>query len=161
MFICSGQPKYGWEKLVTELSPAAFAEWKRGAISLRDKLMDADQATFKEKVGYVHELIMDDREVEAWAMAGVSVEISKIRGLASPGSARDLPQAIYQIAVANVGLLQIQTVDYLEDACTDELQRWLDRSWRILAVCPSNNTRRPTFIMGHFDKEPGQHNPRR
>jgi hypothetical protein len=155
MFLCVGKPDYQWEKKIAALEPHQFAAWKKGAASLRDKL-DADgvnQANFKEKLGYVHDLMMDSDEVAAWTEAGVDITMSRVKGLASPGRGRDIPQAVYQIAVANVGLLQIQMVDYLEDCCTNELQGYLDKGWRILAVCPPNNTRRPTYIIGHFERD--------
>lgn len=51
-----------------------------------------------------------------------------------------------------VALTNIASVAYLEDCCTDILQGCLDNGWRILAVCPPNDARRPTYIIGHTDK---------
>lgn len=56
--------------------------------------------------------------------------------------------AVVQIAVPDLGLLQIGEVDWMEDACTEELQEKLDAGWRILAVCPPNAQRRPDYILG-------------
>lgn len=84
----------------------------------------------------------------------IEIKLRKVRGLANHSHPNNMPNAIYQISVANVGLMQVVCVDVLEDACTEELQRWLDMGWRILAVCPPNDARRPTYIMGHFEREP-------
>ena len=59
-----------------------------------------------------------------------------------------LPPAYIQVAIPNLALLEIRTVQVLEDACTDELQAELDDGWRILAVCPPNSQRRPDYILG-------------
>lgn len=53
-----------------------------------------------------------------------------------------------QISVPDLGLMLIDEVDWLEDACTQELQSRLDEGWRILAVCPPNAQRRPDYILG-------------
>jgi len=61
----------------------------------------------------------------------------------------DLPSASYiQVAIPNLALLEIRTVQVLEDACTEKLQSELDNGWRILAVCPPNSQRRPDYILG-------------
>lgn len=151
-FICTAKPAYNWQETIAKLEPHQFEAWRRGARSLADKLKDSNQATFKADVSHIWEgLLMDGEEVDVWDKAGVELTISRVKGLAS--NAAHLPDVIYQISVANVGLMQIQLVDVLEDCCTDELQRQLDRGWRILAVCPPNDARRPTYVMGHFEKE--------
>lgn len=57
-----------------------------------------------------------------------------------------------QISVADVGLLLIDEVDFMEDACTHSLQSALDDGWRILAVCPPCAQRRPDYILGRRKK---------
>ena len=56
--------------------------------------------------------------------------------------------AIVQIHVPNIGLIAMNEVRVLEDACTDALQKALDEGWSILAVCPPNAQRRPDYILG-------------
>lgn len=60
---------------------------------------------------------------------------------------------VVQIAVPDLGILQINETDWLEDACTEELQARLDDGWRILAVCPPNAQRRPDYILGRHNPE--------
>jgi hypothetical protein len=52
------------------------------------------------------------------------------------------------IALPNIGLLVIDEVTWMNDACTEDLQAKLDSGWRILAICPPNGTRRPDYILG-------------
>lgn len=68
---------------------------------------------------------------------------------------------IVQVHVPNLGLLAINEVEWMEDACTEALQGELDRGWRILAVCPPLMERRPTYIIGRYnpDKEKDQDKP--
>ncbi len=60
---------------------------------------------------------------------------------------------VVQIAVPDLGVLQIDEVDWIEDACTQVLQGKLDDGWRILAVCPPNAQRRPDYILGRKKKD--------
>lgn len=105
-----------------------------------------------------------DRLEELISEYGLIPSISRIRGLKydKPSyeglSNQDIQQAertvnVTQVSVANNALLAIQNVTWLEDACTQELQSMLDLGWRILAVCPPNDTRRPTYILGHTEKD--------
>lgn len=61
--------------------------------------------------------------------------------------------AAVQISLPNIGLLSIDEVDHLDNACTDELQSYLKDGWRILAVCPQNAQRRPDYIIGRRKRD--------
>jgi hypothetical protein len=52
------------------------------------------------------------------------------------------------VQIPHIGLLSIDEVQVIEDACTDHLQRELNSGWRILCVCPPNAARRPDYILG-------------
>lgn len=159
-FICSAKPEYQFQKKLLELKPHEFVQWRHQAISLNGKArwgteiaFPKTQAEIKADGHYsLDDLLMDSDEVAAWADVGIELSISRVKGLAS--NSRKLPDVIYQISVANVGLMQVQCVEVLEDCCTDNVQQWLDKGWRILAVCPPNDARRPTYVMGHVEKEP-------
>lgn len=153
MFIAKGELEYGWKKKLLDLlekDPNAYR-------ALRERVkMYALPHTWEEleKLNeYVDRKLdtIDDLELEAWTSLGFEVKLSRVRGLRSNDP--DIRKTIYQISVANVGLMQIQRVEVLEDCCTYDLQRELDRGWRILAVCPPNDTRRPSYVVGHFEKE--------
>lgn len=154
-FIANVRLPYGWEKTIEALDVPDYNAWRNGALSIRDKWKESPDGAPEKRIpdiGYTREFIMDGEEVESWTKAGVVLEMSRVKGLAS--NARELPATIYQISVANVGLMQVQCVEVLDNCCTNELQAWLDRGWRILAVCPPNDTRRPSYVVGHVDKEP-------
>lgn len=55
---------------------------------------------------------------------------------------------IVQISIPDIGLLLMDEVTWLEDCCTEELQKSLNDGWRIIAVCPPNSQRRPDYILG-------------
>jgi len=56
------------------------------------------------------------------------------------------------VHISDLGLLNIKQVTWLQNFCTEDLQGYLDDGWRILAVCPQSNSRRPDYILGRNDK---------
>ena len=44
--------------------------------------------------------------------------------------------------------MNVKEVDVLYSPCTDKLQDWLDKGWRILSICPQPDERRPDYIVG-------------
>lgn len=54
-------------------------------------------------------------------------------------------------------LASYNEVMLIEDSCTDQLQVALSSGWRMIAVCPQPDQRRPDYIMGRWnpDKEVG------
>lgn len=153
MFIAKGELEYGWKKKLLELFDKEPVAYRR----LRERVKMYALPHTREELDKLNEYTdrkldtIDDLELEAWTSAGFTVQMSRVRGLRSNDP--DIHKTIYQISVANVGLMQIQRVEVLEDCCTDALQRELDRGWRILAVCPPNDARRPTYVVGHMEKE--------
>lgn len=96
---------------------------------------------------------------------GIQVKVSRVRGIFAESLPNPNNLAAYlnrppsqtqivNVAIPNAGLFSVVQVMVLEDACTEELQRRLDDDWRIVAVCPPNDTRRPTYILGHMNREP-------
>ncbi len=60
---------------------------------------------------------------------------------------------LLQVHVPNNKLIEFNEVEVWEDICTNELQRGLDEGWRIIAVCPPLEARRPTYILGRHNPE--------
>lgn len=60
---------------------------------------------------------------------------------------------IIQVHIPNMALLTYNEITYLDDCCTDEIQRMLNDRWRIIAVCPPNAQRRPDYILGRYTPE--------
>lgn len=59
--------------------------------------------------------------------------------------------SIIQLHVPNFALLTFNRVEAKENCCTEELQGYLTENWRILAVCPPLDQRRPTYILGRYE----------
>lgn len=157
-FICSAKLEHGWAKKVAALA-LNNSDYMAFRAKIKNKEMleilgppsEFDATKAGEKFHYWDAMLMDADEAGAWSDIGVELQMNRIKGVSS--SDRDITKTIYQISVANVGLMQIQRVQVWEDCCTDELQRMLDQGWRILAVCPPNDARRPSYVLGHFEKD--------
>lgn len=52
------------------------------------------------------------------------------------------------VAVPGLGLLAIAEAHVEYDLCTDRLNVLLQEGWRILAICPQPDQRRPDYILG-------------
>ena len=52
------------------------------------------------------------------------------------------------VAIGGLGLLAINEVMVEYDMCTDALRVRLKDGWRIIAVCPQPNQRRPDYVLG-------------
>lgn len=52
------------------------------------------------------------------------------------------------VAVPGIGLLLIDEVRVMADTCTDSLNEELGKGWRILAICPQPDQRRPDYVLG-------------
>lgn len=50
-----------------------------------------------------------------------------------------------------VGLWNFNETMLLENSCTDQLQDYLDDGWRIIAVSPQPDQRRPDYILARFN----------
>lgn len=56
------------------------------------------------------------------------------------------------VHIGNLGLLNINQLAYSTDKCTEELQNLLNEGWRILAVCPQPDQRRPDYVLGRYNE---------
>lgn len=83
--------------------------------------------------------------------AALRQQLEKLRDWQGPAAAIKAAAGesfIVQVSVPDIGLLEIDEVEVMQDACTDDLRRMLDDGWRIIAVCPPNGQRRPDYVMG-------------
>lgn len=80
---------------------------------------------------------------------GITFELKGWKSAYRPfGKEASAPGNIVHVHLPNLGLLMMDEVTNLDDACTDNLQRHLDNGWRIIAICPPNGQRRPDYILG-------------
>ena len=52
------------------------------------------------------------------------------------------------VHVPGNALLEMERVHYETDCCTDRLAELLEQGWRIIAVCPQPDQRRPDYVLG-------------
>ena len=72
-----------------------------------------------------------------------------IAALEHMGQARTAPlNTVVNVMVPGNTLSTFDEVAVWEDCCTDSLQRQLRDGWRILAICPQPDQRRPDYILG-------------
>ena len=92
--------------------------------------------------------------VDKLVECGAKPQLERVKGVsyAPPKPPTPAAQAVNHsttvVSVANHNLFEVTKVTWMENTCTEELQRMLDAGWRILAVCPSNDARRPDYILG-------------
>lgn len=60
------------------------------------------------------------------------------------------------VHIPGLAMMQLDTVNVLTNVCTDELQTWLDDGWRLLAICPQPDQRRPDYVLGRTGND-GRH----
>jgi hypothetical protein len=151
-FLCNAKLGYGSAKKISELSDTNYARLRDGVKSRLRDLLPEDRSTFDaDKFPYFNDYIIDAEEATAWTeIADVEVHMSRISGVATPTV--NPAQSVYNISVANIGLMQVERVRVEEDCCTDKLQGFLDDGWRLIAVCPPNDARRPSYILGHSNR---------
>ncbi len=159
MFVCILGIPYAAIDLVNAMTSEAYAD-------LRAKLPPGrlPETRPADRWGYsIDEILADDVELETWTSAGIEPTVKKLRGVhysqAIPNTAAKMLEhrkpggdVTVNVSTTGVGLLNIRTVTWKEDCCTQELQRALDEGWRIIAACPPNDSRRPTYIIGHTDE---------
>lgn len=103
---------------------------------------------------YFPEMCGAQAQVDKLVECGAKPVLGRVKGVsyASPKPESPAAQAVNHsttiVSVANHNLFEVTKVTWLEDTCTQYLQGMLDEGWRILAVCPSNDARRPDYILG-------------
>ena len=57
------------------------------------------------------------------------------------------------VHVSNNMLLHFNQTKVEYDCCTDHLNKQLQDGWRIIAVCPQPDQRRPDYVLGRYEPE--------
>lgn len=140
--------EYGAGDKIRGLSPEQLAELRLDCPDL-DIPSPEDITSYWSPSDIYVDLAQAEVLAEKW---GLKLYLHKIKGLqylqeiSSKAAANTT--SITNVSVANHNLFCVDEVTWLEDACTQHLQEQLDAGWRILAVCPSNDARRPDYILG-------------
>lgn len=156
---CSLKYDFNWDKLNEEQRILFLETWPFAAKHHNKEKNTLDQWSIGDQRLGIEEVY----KLQAAGIPGIDIEgvdgtmLTKMqdRGDRTNLTGIDLMEAkTVQIAVSDVGLLLLDEVDWMEDACTQELQQRLDEGWRILAVCPPNAQRRPDYILGRRKVRP-------
>lgn len=136
----------GWsiETQVKALDNDAYHLVREGAPFL-DLPLDREAKWDAYKAIHNRTVIDLTREGALLVEHGLRFEIKRFKGcrkVASEGTVN------IQVAIPNLLLFAVDEVMVVEDECTDRLQGHLNEGWRILAVCPPANQRRPDYVLG-------------
>ena len=133
-------PREQWEELRRTVDTLGMPEWEEGK--------DAPQHWWPNDRILIDlavdgpELTRRDLTFRVRRFPGAQYRASK--GTGSGAAAH----TTIQVAISNIGLLAVDEVRVDEDCCTDMLGSLLRDGWRILAVCPQPDRRRPDYILG-------------
>lgn len=130
------------DRIKQDLSDEAYTELRHELPQL--KLSEKrDESWLHDK--YVIDLARDG---ELFAKHEIEFSVKRFKGAYKVAGRIEGTTYNLQVAIPAIGLLTMNEVTHLDDACTDELQRHLDDGWRIIAVCPPDAQRRPDYILG-------------
>lgn len=139
---------YSIDRQVTALDDAAYERLREG-VPLLDLPLDRTAKWDFYKVIHNPTLVDLTREGALLTANGIDYTIKRFKACRKVA----IDKAVnIQVAIPNLLLFAVDEVTWLEDACTEDLQKHLDDGWRILAVCPAENSRRPTYIIGRTKK---------
>lgn len=131
----------GYGSKIAALEDEAYHEVREG-VPFLDLPMDREKAP---EYRWQTDVIDLTREGAVLTKHGVEYVIKRFKACRK---VKVEGQVNIQVAIPNLLLFSVNEVTWLEDACTEDLQKHLDNQWRILAVCPAENSRRPTYILG-------------
>lgn len=129
------------------------AEWSRGTV--RSSFFADPTELYSDPALYGVMFRIEGGQIESsnllTVLHHVQEALNRVAGLAIPATpvAREqLYNERCNVHVPGLGLLIIDEVQVHTDCCTEELQQQLDTGWRILAVCPQPDKRRPDYVLG-------------
>lgn len=146
---------YQANPVLRAMSEEVYSEFKS---QFKDLELPDSQADLRDYGTYT----MFGFEEDFWNLVsvGLTPTAKRIRGMPAdniPNAAKvpgheSAQTLIVNVSVPNAALFAVQSITWIEDACTMYVQKLMDDGWRIVAVVPANDCRRPTYIMGHFEK---------
>jgi hypothetical protein len=141
---------YAAAKIVADLSRDNYEALRLNVWGLKLEEWKPDQEKPPAWYHYATDTIIDTATDMIWlARFQIPHEVKEFKNTYMISGKDEVGNTVnINIALPNIGLLVIDEVTWLDDACTEALQDKLTEGWRILAVCPPNGTRRPDYILG-------------
>lgn len=124
---------HGFDLMVTSDQVVELMHWANASVAL----LDESHTYFIP--GFIHELAAKvDKKPERFPeMDPYHQDFNQLVNVYTPGNT---------LSVFNELMLS-------QDACTDSIQRDMREGWRIVAVCPQPDQRRPDYIMGRYNPD--------
>lgn len=160
MIMCEIELGWGVGEQLKKVDPDLYA---RALPVLREEIIAVDwPETMEEKKHFYANRTrhMVDLSVAGPVLTalGVTFEVKRFKGNAWGVRSRDVPDVDKQgnptgvfnltVHVSDTNLTHFDEMALIEDACTDAVQAALNDGWRIVAICPAIDQRRPDFILG-------------
>lgn len=138
---------YSLKAGLLKLSPEEYTAAKKELFFLSVELPEEQQKLSDYWGG---ETIVDEAGISIICKYHPDAKFKRVKGLLynHPAQQKETIQQVTQIHVANLGLFAIERLLLLEDACTNEINEMISGDWKIIAVIPANDARRPTYILG-------------
>lgn len=138
---------YGLKAELIKLSPEEYNQARKELFFLSIELPEEQEKLANYWGG---ESIVDEAAMAIIGKYDLNARFKRVKGLLynHPTQQKETIQHITQIHIANLGLFAIERLLLLEDACTNEVNEMIGGDWKIIAVIPANDARRPTFILG-------------
>lgn len=156
--------KEDWEELIKEENQEDTRKMYPRYDDIRINIQDKDLVTLlmarqdrvtienSEMVDVNVELETDSDRSEAYFLKTMKV-MEKYQDQLEKLSTNTFNQKCGQ-HTGGIALAEYNQLKLKEDVCTDELQQELKSGWRILAVCPQPDQRRPDYILGKKVESP-------
>jgi len=140
-----------------EIKPIVYAQLRHYVAELPEE--QAEARDFSDYTGPIDKIVdlVGPIEVKGnvtpYFMNIFTALMEKVDGIAKKQNVETSVNNRCDVHVPGLGLLMMREVKNLDDLCTDKLQEELDKGWRILAICPQPDQRRPDYILGRTTKE--------
>lgn len=139
----------GWPTCEADKEESNYLSFTRESSQVvsRDRYLELLEAKTQLKLDQVISVNVDPAEV----FQQVSERYSA--GLELPVSGGNTYNSKCEVHMPGNMLATYNQVQLLENSCTDMLQASLAQGWRIIAVCPQPDRRRPDYILGRFNPD--------
>ena len=126
-------------------------------LAIMEENFDCDRVKLKSV--NIHEFDPDDAATSS-ELAQYREQVDILNKMISKAleNLKQTSELSYNAKVAvpvNTWLNNVNEMRLLEDCCTDALQDVLNDGWRMIAVCPQPDQRRPDYILGRVNTKIG------